>query len=653
MSDLDAGGTQVSSAAGSFNPFLSGGMDFSATEIENPFMSTLNNASANTNPFAFSTTDDTVSSSPFFSAEPDATQPPAQSYENIFSSPITNNATNGAANDFFGAFIETTQQPPVPPAPTYSARSSVDHTASIINHNVNLFGDHTDITSSREGSGANTPKGGPPRRPPPPPTVSHGPPPRPGLPPSKETKDLILSVTGTMEATSSHLLDRLQATRTPSPTPIRDLDSPSPTPDMFGDLLGVGDVHAQPTQPTQSVQEVNLLGDMDDDFAAPQPTMTPMQPGQIAPIAPVFHSVPPVVPVAPTAQVPPVPVAPIAHVPPVPVAQVAAVPTATAPPPRPVPPRPPERPKAPPSIPVVQENVIDFVAPAQPEIPTIKETFAPKQEEEEHDFNAHSPEETQSARPSEPELDFSEVKVPTVDPTNSGSEFAATVFETNYSSAFTSVTESQVPSKSEASFSMPPEVTSEVHEDIYNTSAAFPDSNFDVPQTENAFPTSPFDQSSNGFDSSVVNGFASENNVTVKEVSPVFTDSAVDNSIFGGPTTQTNDPFFSSSESSFPPPADLYPPTETVINTTPVVTAQPFNIFGEPPAPINKVVDDFDAFAAKFESAGFDDNRNKTTDAFGDAFSSSPFGGIQSNGKKAFLIYSAFFSKFKHLFIII
>lgn len=59
------------------------------------------------------------------------------------------------------------------------------------------------------------------------------PPPRPAIPPSKETKDLILSVTGAMEATSSDLLDRLQATRTPSPTPIRELHSPSPTPDMM------------------------------------------------------------------------------------------------------------------------------------------------------------------------------------------------------------------------------------------------------------------------------------------------------------------------------------------------------------------------------------------------------------------------------------
>ncbi|XP_006621766.1 protein stoned-B-like [Apis dorsata] len=64
------------------------------------------------------------------------------------------------------------------------------------------------------------------------------PPPRPQPPaPPKNTKDLILSVTGAMDATSNHLLDRLQATRTPSPTLMH---SPSPTPEhSFADFLDV------------------------------------------------------------------------------------------------------------------------------------------------------------------------------------------------------------------------------------------------------------------------------------------------------------------------------------------------------------------------------------------------------------------------------
>lgn len=66
------------------------------------------------------------------------------------------------------------------------------------------------------------------------------PPPRP--PPSKETQDLLMSVMGAMDATSSHLLDRIPPTRTPSPVSVRDVHSPSPTPEpSFGDLLDVSD----------------------------------------------------------------------------------------------------------------------------------------------------------------------------------------------------------------------------------------------------------------------------------------------------------------------------------------------------------------------------------------------------------------------------
>ncbi|KAJ9586260.1 hypothetical protein L9F63_020094, partial [Diploptera punctata] len=112
---------------------------------------------------------------------------------------------------------------------------------------------------------------GPPRRPPPP---------RPE-PPSKETKDLILSVTGAMEATSSHLLDRLQATRTPSPTPMRDLHSPSPTPDMmFPDLLEVGSTDMPMGQVT--THEVNddlkLIGEESPASKPPRPPPRPVPP---------------------------------------------------------------------------------------------------------------------------------------------------------------------------------------------------------------------------------------------------------------------------------------------------------------------------------------------------------------------------------------
>lgn len=69
-----------------------------------------------------------------------------------------------------------------------------------------------------------------PARPPPPPRPTPPPPPR-------NTKDLILSVTGAMDETSNQMLDRLQANRTPSPTLMH---SPSPTPEhSYSDLLDV------------------------------------------------------------------------------------------------------------------------------------------------------------------------------------------------------------------------------------------------------------------------------------------------------------------------------------------------------------------------------------------------------------------------------
>lgn len=49
------------------------------------------------------------------------------------------------------------------------------------------------------------------------------------LPP--ETQNLILTVTGQMEFTSTHLLDRIPPTRTPSPISALDIHSPSPTPE--------------------------------------------------------------------------------------------------------------------------------------------------------------------------------------------------------------------------------------------------------------------------------------------------------------------------------------------------------------------------------------------------------------------------------------
>lgn len=84
--------------------------------------------------------------------------------------------------------------------------------------------------------------------PPPRPIPPKRPPPRP-IPPLHDAKELILSVTGEMDATSLHLLDRLS--KTPSPIPMRDLLSPSPTP--TADLLGCEDLQPPTTCQSSSI----------------------------------------------------------------------------------------------------------------------------------------------------------------------------------------------------------------------------------------------------------------------------------------------------------------------------------------------------------------------------------------------------------------
>ncbi|VVC28375.1 Clathrin adaptor, mu subunit,Mu homology domain,Stonin homology,Stonin [Cinara cedri] len=98
------------------------------------------------------------------------------------------------------------------------------------------------------------PRPAPPKRPPPRPTA-----------PSHVAKELILSVTGEMDATSLHLLDRLA--KTPSPTPMRDLLSPSPTP--TADLLGYEDL--QPPITSQTTNLFNQQPNIIDFPSGPKP----------------------------------------------------------------------------------------------------------------------------------------------------------------------------------------------------------------------------------------------------------------------------------------------------------------------------------------------------------------------------------------------
>ncbi|XP_014355439.2 protein stoned-B [Papilio machaon] len=109
-------------------------------------------------------------------------------------------------------------------------------------------------------------------------------PPTHSLPP--ETQNLILSVTGQMEFTSSHLLDRIPPTRTPSPVSVRDIHSPSPTPDP------------------DSHEEGATIENVDDS------KNKPARPPPARPPRPAPPSVVPPRPQAPPCAVPPRPEAP-------------------------------------------------------------------------------------------------------------------------------------------------------------------------------------------------------------------------------------------------------------------------------------------------------------------------------------------------------
>ncbi|XP_041673777.1 protein stoned-B isoform X2 [Drosophila eugracilis] len=102
---------------------------------------------------------------------------------------------------------------------------------------------------------------------------AHQPPPRPQAPP-QSTQDLISTVSSQLEETSSELLGRIPATRSPSPVSMRDLHSPSPTPDSgLADLLDVS-VDSGSSAHTQAM-EVDLIGGvaggvpLDNPFAVP------------------------------------------------------------------------------------------------------------------------------------------------------------------------------------------------------------------------------------------------------------------------------------------------------------------------------------------------------------------------------------------------
>jgi len=188
--------------------------------MANPFLigdatSTFNDNNNTFNPFLTNTTTDSEShnDNPFFST---------------FS-------TSNAISDNTNPFLAFTQNPE--PAQSVVDLLGINETPQ------------TTVIEDASKTKPPPPRPAPPKRPPPRPT----PPP----PPSHEAKELILSVTGEMDATSLHLLDRLA--KTPSPIPMRDLLSPSPTP--TADLLGCEDLQPPINSQMSSVfdQQSNII----------------------------------------------------------------------------------------------------------------------------------------------------------------------------------------------------------------------------------------------------------------------------------------------------------------------------------------------------------------------------------------------------------
>lgn len=116
------------------------------------------------------------------------------------------------------------------------------------------------------------------------------PPPR---PPPATTQEMITTLTDHLDQTSENLLGKIPLTRSPSPVSLRDLHSPSPTPDV-GDLLDVSDAFAAAMeaeiQAQNNQQVVNNHHKEEHKPSRPPPPPRPVPPPRPSP--PVTASTP-------------------------------------------------------------------------------------------------------------------------------------------------------------------------------------------------------------------------------------------------------------------------------------------------------------------------------------------------------------------------
>lgn len=189
------------------------------------------------NPFLFDDEPD-VNASPEvanpFLMEATATDATEEPTENPFAAPAGNPFVFDDDNDGQAEAVAVAEQltnvevaaaPAVPPPPSQPPTNlaEVDKAMSFFGTTITDEDDDASIPIEPTPVIVNEP----PKKPPPP---------RPAAPLNQQTQELISSVADHLDQTSSHLLERIPKTRTPSPVSMRDLHSPSPTPE-FANLL--------------------------------------------------------------------------------------------------------------------------------------------------------------------------------------------------------------------------------------------------------------------------------------------------------------------------------------------------------------------------------------------------------------------------------
>ncbi|XP_017149745.1 protein stoned-B [Drosophila miranda] len=208
---------------------------------------------------------------------------PGESESNPFgeaaSSAIASVSATSNPFAFGGDDLEPEPEPPI---------NDIDPAMSFFGTTIEAEDDALSIKSAAGEEEDDTAAAGQKKQPPPPPRPQ----------PPQSTQDLISTVSSQLDETSSELLGRIPATRSPSPVSMRDLHSPSPTPDSgLADLLDVSDSGSN-----NQIMDLDLIGGV-TVTATTTATAAEAEPAAPAPApAPVAAVAPPPVPAPPASQ---------------------------------------------------------------------------------------------------------------------------------------------------------------------------------------------------------------------------------------------------------------------------------------------------------------------------------------------------------------